>query len=111
MKYTIRQSDIEGMGIFATADIPLDEIIGIWTTTIWTPDGRCMFQDGMEVPWYETADLGRYCNDSRTPNSTAILVNGEFMLYSNGILIDDEITVDYNIFLDHSKYVLGNPNI
>jgi hypothetical protein len=111
MKYTIRQSEIEGMGIVATTDIPLNEIIGIWTTTIWTPDGRCMFQDGMEVPWYETADLGRYCNDSRTPNSTAILVNGEFMLYSNGISIDDEITVDYNIFLDHSGYVLGNPNI
>ena len=76
--FELRQSDINGTGVFATQDIPSGTELGIWCCKDVSKGVRYLYNEGMECKWYETAILGRYCNNSDSPN-TSLIVNEELV--------------------------------
>ena len=114
-KYKIDSTDANYVKIIAVEDILSGEKIGVWLTDYYTDNCRYLFQEGMSKKWYETFDLGRYCNHSNNPNSVIHLVETEkpkfnnisnileninyveINLTSKGILKEEEITVDYRL--------------
>lgn len=109
MKYIVELSE-DYNSIIATEDIPVGECIGIWITTYRTLGGRLLYnKETMVDKWYETIDLGRYCNHSNTPNTYTKKDMGFFhdipanksvlqnvvWLYSNGVSAGEEIFCDY----------------
>ena len=91
----IRESDINGKGVFATEDIPSGAEIGIWCCTEKRNTVRVLYNEGMSCAWYETAILGRYCNHSNTPNTEMLISENSISLLSKGIMANEEILVDY----------------
>lgn len=104
-KYKIDSTDPNYIKILAIEDIPSGEKIGIWVTDYPTEICRYLFQEGMAKKWYETFDLGRYCNHSDISNTRIELDNNEIVLISTGILISDEITTDYNNITQFTGYI------
>lgn len=83
-KFQVGQSQIHGKGVFSTATISSDEIIG---------PARL---DGKRTP------LGRYTNHSADPNAEMILMNGDIYLKATKLIegykggqLGSEITVNY----------------
>ena len=72
-QYEVRESPIEGLGVFATTD--LSGVIGAFKTD----------------DWYV---LGRYTNHSPTPNTKCFLLNDTLVLQGD-VAKGEEITVDY----------------
>ena len=72
-RYEVRESDIDGLGVFALQD--LDGDVGKFKSD----------------EWYT---LGRYTNHSATPNCKCFLLNDTLILKGK-VSKDEEITVDY----------------
>jgi hypothetical protein len=102
--FELRESDVNGTGVFATQDIPSGTELGIWCCKDVSKGVRYLFNEGMECKWYETAILGRYCNHSSTPNTSVTKNNDELILISNGILNGEEILTNYNWATEHIGY-------
>ena len=92
---TIAQSKIEGLGLFATQDIPEGTDLGITHIS----DSR--FQDG-----YIRLPLGAFINHHEIPNCQAVFAEEDFTLgvlkhiriiTNKKILIGEELTVKYVI--------------
>jgi SET domain-containing protein len=107
MKYKIDKVDLNNIKIIASDIIPSGELINTWVTDDKTNGIRYLFQEGMGKTWYETADLGRYCNHSDTPNTTVKMFGGDLVLVSNGISPGEEITSDYNLVTKFIGYVVN----
>lgn len=107
MKYKIDLADDHNIKITATKDIVVGEIIGLWVTEKrMSAPCRQLFQEHMEKEWWETADIGRYCNHSDYPNTSVTATTSELMLYAKSyILMDEEITVNYNEVQIHTGYI------
>lgn len=85
---TIQRSDIEGLGLFATEDIPVGEVIGI--THVY--DER--FKDN-----YIRTATGAFINHSDTPNVS--LVNNGDMRYGKAlrhIKKGEELCTQYTLY-------------
>ena len=85
---TIKESDIHGLGLFATEDIKTNSFIGI---THVKDDG---FEDG-----YIRTPLGGFFNHSEDPNCSC-LPDGDFLVLSTvkAIKAGEEITVKYWLY-------------
>ncbi|WP_347049434.1 SET domain-containing protein [Flavobacterium olei] len=107
MKYKINREDLTNIKITAIEDILPNESIGIWVSTI--PMGnksRYLFQCNMPKKWYETDDLGRYCNHSPTPNTVVDKIHDNLELTARiTILSGMEIFVDYKQITEHTGYI------
>ena len=87
---TIKNSSIDGLGLFAIQNIKEGSIVGI----SHVKDGRC--EDG-----YQRTPLGGFYNYSDNPNCENIVDDNYLLLKTKkDIKVGDEITV---------KYVLYNP--
>lgn len=97
MKYKINKRDLTNIKITATANIEPEECIGIWVTNKPTSkNSRYLFQKQMSKSWWETEDLGRYCNHSDTPNTFISYHSDKLELIAiRGIKKEEEILVDY----------------
>ena len=85
---TIKNSDINGLGLFTNDNIDNDFVIGI--THI--PDPR--FQDG-----YIRTPLGGFFNHSVTPNCEVINVDDMLKLKTiREIKAGEELTVEYTLY-------------
>jgi len=85
---TVQKSGIEGLGLFATEDIPVGEVIGI--THVW--DER--FKDN-----YIRTATGAFINHSDTPNVS--LVNNGDMRYGKAlrhIKKGEELCTQYTLY-------------
>ena len=92
--YKIKNSEISNLGIVSSEKILKDTKLGIWLTKSKTEGDRCLCPTG----WYETPDLGRYCNHSSNPNTYFKMENDftRVVLYCKETLDENtEITVDY----------------
>ena len=87
-RLTISKSDIEGLGLFAIADIPKDTCLGI--THI--KSGR--FEDG-----YVRTPLGGFYNHSKRPNCKKIGTGPVYSLWTlKAIKTGEELTVRYTFY-------------
>ena len=102
--FELRESEINGNGVFSTQDIPLGTEIGVWCCKDGSRGVRYLYNEGMECKWYETAILGRYCNHSSTPNTSVTKTDDKLILVSNGILTGEEILTNYNWVTEYIGY-------
>jgi predicted transcriptional regulator len=96
-KYIIDSSDPSNVKIIANESITADEVIGLWVTDYKTERCRVLWQQSMIKSWYETNDLGRYCNHDDVGNVTVELRGNEIVLISKGISANEEILVNYKM--------------
>ena len=107
--FELRDSEINGKGVFATEDIPNGITLGVWCTKNAKKGVRYLYNEGMECNWYETEILGRWCNHSNTPNISINASESELLLVSNGILSGDEILVNYSWVTEHTGFIVNIP--
>ncbi|WP_428232478.1 SET domain-containing protein-lysine N-methyltransferase [Flavobacterium sp.] len=93
--------------ITVTCKILNKELIGTWVTAKATSDkSRYLFQKHMSKIWWETDDLGRYCNHSLTPNTTVVFQENQLILKANRkIEYGEEILVDYRKITNYTGYI------
>ncbi len=85
---TIKSSDIDGLGLFSTEDIPKDYIIGI--THVY--DSR--FEND-----YIRTPLGGFFNHSDSPNCEAVILKDFIVIKTlRKILAEEEITAYYWLY-------------
>ena len=90
---TIKNSEIEGLGLFAAEDIPAGTNLGV--SHVRAVDAS---QDNHEDYW-ERTPLGGFYNHSETPNCWKVLENGHYELVTTkDIKVGDEITVWYTLY-------------
>jgi len=85
---TVHKSDIEGLGLFATEDIPVGEVIGI----------THVYDDRFKDNYIRTA-TGAFINHSDTPNVS--LVNNGDMKYGKAlrhIKKGEELCTQYTLY-------------
>ena len=85
---TIKQSEIEGLGMFATEDIPAMTMIGI------THVSNSCFEDG-----YIRTPLGGFLNHSDNPNCFYLEDEVVRIIYNKSVIKKgEELTVKYSIY-------------
>ena len=89
---TIKQSDIEGLGLYSTESLYPGQYLGI------THVANDRFENG-----YIRTPLGGFINHSDTPNCEVREdVDGNLMLFTlRRILPDEELTLKYNLYTVH----------
>ena len=107
----LRESQINGNGVFTTEDIPNGIEIGVWCTKDSSKGVRYLYNEGMECKWYETSILGRYCNHNNSPNTSILVNENELILISNGILTGEEILTNYNWTTEHIGYIIDTSGL
>ena len=111
-KTTIKNSTIHGNGLFATENIPANEVIFIAGGTVLsqadfqetktTTQGLCLPLLGGE--FYVVSAKGSQINHSCQPN---LIVQGHnTWLTRRNIEQDEELTMDYSTFTDQDKLVI-----
>lgn len=107
MKYEINIEDLTNIKITAVENILPNESIGIWVTDKpMSSKSRYLFQKQMQKKWWETDDLGRYCNHSFSPNTTVYLYNHRIELKANTLILKGtEILVDYQKITEFIGYI------
>ncbi|MEN2416404.1 SET domain-containing protein [Flavobacterium mesophilum] len=107
MKYEVDRSNLTNIKVIATLDILFEESIGIWVTDKpMSKKSRCLFQEQMSKTWWETEDLGRYCNHALIPNTTVVFHQNQLELITNKpIFCGEEILVDYRKITDYTGYI------
>jgi hypothetical protein len=111
MKYKVDNSLIvNGLGTIATEDIAYSVLIDVWVSKTRVDNIRCLSQDTMTDVWFEYPGLGRYSNHSETPNTYYELDGNNVNILSNGILINEEITVNYNWCTSITGYTIDLTN-
>lgn len=85
---TIKQSEIEGLGLFATEDIPAYTVLGI----------AHVYDEEFENRYIRTP-LGGFFNHSEEPNCQAYM-DGRFIMLKTikDITRDDELTAKYWLY-------------
>jgi hypothetical protein len=85
---TIKPSNIDGLGLFATDDIDENHVLGM--THVYNPN----FQDG-----YIRTPLGGFFNHSETPNCK-VIVDGDYLFLKaiRNINAGEEITAYYTLY-------------
>ncbi|MAH47089.1 hypothetical protein CMI37_14775 [Candidatus Pacearchaeota archaeon] len=92
-RLTISESDIEGLGLFAIADIPEDICLGI------SHIENERFKDG-----YMRTPLGGFYNHSNSPNCKKIQTGPVYSLWTlKAIKKGEEITVAYTLYKLNNK--------
>ena len=87
-RLTISKSDIEGLGVFAIADIPEDTCLGI------SHIENDRFENG-----YMRTPLGGFYNHSNSPNCKKIQTGSVYSLWTlKAIKKGEEITVSYTLY-------------
>lgn len=82
---TIKKSDIEGLGLFATKFIKEGTVIG-----------KTHFYYGDEL---ERTPLGGFINHSESPNCNKMQMDSRFFLVAlRDILVGEEITLQYTFY-------------
>ena len=86
---TIKESSIEGLGLFATEDIPTNTLIG----RIHVPNEK-------EEDGYYRTPLGGFGNHSDDPNFSKLLMeDGSWWITTNQeIMAGEEITCGYTLY-------------
>ena len=89
---TIKQSDIEGLGLYSTESLIQGKYLGV------THIANDKFENG-----YIRTPLGGFINHSDTPNCEVREdVDGNLMLFTlRRILPDEELTLKYNLYMVH----------
>ena len=89
---TIKQSEIEGLGLYSTESLYPGQYLGI------THVANDRFENG-----YIRTPLGGFINHSDTPNCEVREdVDGNLMLFTlRRILPDEELTLKYNLYTVH----------
>ena len=88
---TIKQSDIEGLGLYSTESLIQGKYLGI------THIANDKFENG-----YIRTPLGGFINHSDTPNCEVREDDGNLMLFTlRRILPDEELTLKYNSYTVH----------
>ncbi|GIQ57171.1 hypothetical protein Flavo103_03070 [Flavobacterium collinsii] len=107
MNYIINRDDLNNIKITVSKKILTGTLIGIWLTDKpMSKNSRYLFQEQMVKAWWETDDLGRYCNHSFTPNTTVIFQRNKLILKANRQLnYGEEILVDYRKSTIHIGYI------
>ncbi|MCM0665991.1 SET domain-containing protein-lysine N-methyltransferase [Flavobacterium tyrosinilyticum] len=105
--FRINTEDPTNNKIHSVKNIPINEFIGIWVTDKPTSKkSRCLFQPQMLKKWWETDDLGRFCNHSFDPNTIIIPYPNKLMLKAcKMIKSNEEITVDYREITRFTGYL------
>ena len=87
---TIKESTIEGLGLFAVDDIPKDKILGISHIKTDNPS----FKNGLiRTP------LGGFINHNNKPNVKLIKTDSKYYIKTNKIILaNEEITLKYNLY-------------
>ena len=82
---TIKSSNIEGLGLFATVDIEINTVFGV---------SHILYQDKpVRTP------LGGFVNHSEDSNLKKILIDDKFyLLTKNSIKAGDELTLTYTLY-------------
>lgn len=85
---TIKQSNIEGLGLFATEDIPANTVLGI----------AHIYDEEFEGSYIRTP-LGGFFNHSENPNCQAY-IEGRFIMLKTikDVRGDDELTAKYWLY-------------
>lgn len=107
MNYKINDANKSNVKIVASQNILPGRYIGKYITNK-PVDKRCryLYQEHMSQKWWETSDLGRYCNHSIVPNTHIIFVGSVLELFTNKeILADEEILVDYRKVTEFIGYI------
>jgi len=82
---TIKSSNIEGLGLFATTDIEKNTVLGI---------SHILYQKE-----YIRTPLGGFVNHSEDSNLKKLLINDKFyLLTKNSIKAGDELTLTYTLY-------------
>ena len=82
---TIKSSNIEGLGLFATTDIEKNTVLGI---------SHILYQKE-----YIRTPLGGFVNHSEDSNLKKILIDDKFyLLTKNSIKTGDELTLTYTLY-------------
>jgi SET domain-containing protein len=92
---TIRESEIEGLGLFATEDIPAETELGL-THIVITNNLKEVFK-------IDRTPLGGFYNHSDDPNCSKYPVYGcndilYYLVTTRNILAGEEITVKYTFY-------------
>jgi hypothetical protein len=108
--YRIDNSDIANIKIVTTSPINIGEVVGIWVSKEAIDDNcRFLFQKHMTDKWYESSDLGRYCNHSFNPNVDVSFKDNMLLLVSNNFIeLNTEILVDYRMITKFTGFL---PNL
>lgn len=107
MNYKINDANKSNIKITAIQNISLGQYIGIYITTD-PVDEKCryLYQKHMDKKWWETSDLGRYCNHSLMPNTDIIFTGNSLELISNKeIVTGEEILVNYKKVTEFTGYL------
>lgn len=107
LSFEICKDDSKNNKILSLKIILKNEIIGIWITDKpISKQSRFLFQEHMQKKWWETDDLGRYCNHSENPNTSVIDSSGKLELKaSRTIQKGEEILVNYKEITTYTGYV------
>ena len=82
---TIKSSNIEGLGLFATTDIEKNTVLGV---------SHILYQKE-----YIRTPLGGFVNHSEDSNLKKILIDNKFyLLTKNSIKAGDELTLTYTLY-------------
>ena len=82
---TIKSSNIEGLGLFATTDIEKNTVLGI---------SHILYQKE-----YIRTPLGGFVNHSEDSNLKKLLIDDKFyLLTKNSIKAGDELTLTYTLY-------------
>ena len=105
--FKVNKDDPYNNKITSIRIIAENEIIGVWVTDKpLSKKSRYLFQPHMTKKWWETDDLGRFCNHSLTPNTTVIPYPDRLLLKaSRQIQNNEEIVVDYREITRFTDYI------
>ncbi|WP_149208237.1 SET domain-containing protein [Flavobacterium johnsoniae] len=107
--FIINKNDPYNNKICSIRNIDKNEVIGVWVIDKpISKRSRCLFQSHMSKKWWETDDLGRFCNHSFYPNTILINYTGKLILKARQqIQNGEEISVDYT---EITKFIGYIPN-
>ena len=107
--FQVNTEDPNNNKICSIKNINTEEFIGVWVTDkTQSKKSRCLFQSHMSKKWWETDELGRYCNHSFVPNTIVINDSDKLILKANQcIQNNEEILVDYTEITRLTGYILN----
>lgn len=107
MKFVTNRHDRKNVKITVTQKILINETIGIWVIDKpMSNKSRYLFQKQMSKAWWETDDLGRYCNHSLTPNTIVVFEENQLVLKANK-QIDSILMKRYLLTIEKLTSILG----
>lgn len=105
--FIINKNDPYNNKICSIRNIDKNEVIGVWVIDKpISKRSRCLFQSHMSKKWWETDDLGRFCNHSIKPNTSVIYYPDKLELKAIRLIEKgEEILVNYMETIKYIKYI------